>query len=191
MKGIITVTIYGHNLVCKPKVTIMDKHKQEIEKWENGMVERIEQKFSDSYKKMGCVAAMDDPTSHLQPTCPPYETCDMGKVDDRTRFVVSRKELDEEYNQCILPPNNGRQPSRPPLKHRESQTQGKKAHRCLKCSKVRQMRQTSYNLWSDLPTTCVIFALISNELSTVIHSRFQILNGQCVQTCTILCISDE
>ncbi|KAJ8437691.1 hypothetical protein Cgig2_030713 [Carnegiea gigantea] len=37
----------------------MDKHKQGIQKWENGVGERIEQKLSDTYKKMDCVAAME------------------------------------------------------------------------------------------------------------------------------------
>ncbi|KAJ8439611.1 hypothetical protein Cgig2_020987 [Carnegiea gigantea] len=36
----------------------MDKHKQDIVKWKNGVGERIEQKLADTYKKMGCIAAV-------------------------------------------------------------------------------------------------------------------------------------
>ena len=37
----------------------MDKHKQEIEKRENGMGERIKQQLPDTYKKIGCVAVVE------------------------------------------------------------------------------------------------------------------------------------
>jgi len=35
------------------------KHKEDIDKWVNGVGERIEQKIADTYKQMGCVAAME------------------------------------------------------------------------------------------------------------------------------------
>jgi len=35
------------------------KHKEEIEEWVNGVGERIEQKITDTYKQMGCVAAIE------------------------------------------------------------------------------------------------------------------------------------
>ncbi|KAJ8427774.1 LOW QUALITY PROTEIN: hypothetical protein Cgig2_002924 [Carnegiea gigantea] len=37
----------------------MDKHKQDILKWKNGLAERIEQKLADTYKKMGCITQFD------------------------------------------------------------------------------------------------------------------------------------
>ncbi|KAJ8419353.1 hypothetical protein Cgig2_016509 [Carnegiea gigantea] len=55
----------------------------------------------------------------------PMETHDMGIIG----LVVSGKELDEDYNQCMLTPNNGRHLGRPPSKQRESQTQDKKVQR--------------------------------------------------------------
>ncbi|KAJ8439630.1 hypothetical protein Cgig2_021006 [Carnegiea gigantea] len=57
---------------------------------------------------------------HIQPTCAPMEMHDMGIVDGKTGLIVGGEELDEDYNRCILPPNNGRHPSRPPSKQRES-----------------------------------------------------------------------
>ncbi|KAJ8420184.1 LOW QUALITY PROTEIN: hypothetical protein Cgig2_013364 [Carnegiea gigantea] len=36
----------------------MDKHKQDILKWKNGVWERMEQKLFNTYKKMGCIAAI-------------------------------------------------------------------------------------------------------------------------------------
>ncbi|KAJ8428909.1 hypothetical protein Cgig2_011651 [Carnegiea gigantea] len=48
------------------------------------------------------------------------KTHDMGIVDRKTGLVVGGEELDEDYNQCILPPNNGRHAGRPPSKRRES-----------------------------------------------------------------------
>ncbi|KAJ8445912.1 LOW QUALITY PROTEIN: hypothetical protein Cgig2_009841 [Carnegiea gigantea] len=47
------------------------------------------------------------------------ETHDMGTVDVKTGWVVGRDELDDDYDCCILPPTNGRQPGRPPSKHRD------------------------------------------------------------------------
>jgi len=35
------------------------KHKEDIEKWANGVGERIEQTIADAYKQMGCVAAVE------------------------------------------------------------------------------------------------------------------------------------
>jgi len=35
------------------------KHKENIEKWTNGVGERIEQRIADAYKQIGCVAAVE------------------------------------------------------------------------------------------------------------------------------------
>ncbi|KAJ8430933.1 LOW QUALITY PROTEIN: hypothetical protein Cgig2_002721 [Carnegiea gigantea] len=40
----------------------------------------------------------------------PMETHDMGKVNEKTGVVVGGEELDDDYNRCIPPPNNGRHP---------------------------------------------------------------------------------
>ncbi|KAJ8424632.1 hypothetical protein Cgig2_032812 [Carnegiea gigantea] len=37
----------------------MDHHKAEMLKWKNGVGERIEQKLAGTYKKMGCIAAVE------------------------------------------------------------------------------------------------------------------------------------
>ena len=37
----------------------MDQHKMEMLKWKNGVEDRIEQKLADTYKKMGCIAAVE------------------------------------------------------------------------------------------------------------------------------------
>ena len=37
----------------------MDQYKMEMLKWKNGLGERIEQKLADTYKKMGCIAAVE------------------------------------------------------------------------------------------------------------------------------------
>ena len=66
----------------------------------------------------------------------PMDTHDIGTVDVKTGPVVSGDELDDDRDRCILPPTNGRQPSRPPAKRRESQTQGTRSRRCSKCGEV-------------------------------------------------------
>ncbi|KAJ8428152.1 hypothetical protein Cgig2_011525 [Carnegiea gigantea] len=48
------------------------------------------------------------------------ETHDMGIVDGKMGRVVGGDELDNRYDCCILLPNNGRQPDRPPSNQRES-----------------------------------------------------------------------
>ena len=68
------------------------------------------------------------------------EAYDKGKVDDKTGFVVGGEEFDDEYNLCILPPNNGQQLGRLHLKRRKSQIHGTKARRCSKCSKIEYTR---------------------------------------------------
>jgi len=52
----------------------------------------------------------------------PMETHDMGTVDGKTGQVIVGDELDEDYDRCILPPNNGRQYRRLSSKRRESHT---------------------------------------------------------------------
>jgi len=48
--------VNGHLKKLGKKV---DKHKQDILKWRNGVGERIEQKLAATYKKMGCIAAVE------------------------------------------------------------------------------------------------------------------------------------
>ncbi|KAJ8431273.1 hypothetical protein Cgig2_011126 [Carnegiea gigantea] len=74
---------------------------------------------------------------------------DMGRVDEQTRLVVGGEELDEGYNWCMLPLNNGRHPGRPPLNCRESQTQDKKVQRCSKCGEVGRTMCTFRNPQAD------------------------------------------
>ena len=73
------------------------------------------------------------------------EKHDMGKVDDKIGVVVSGEELDDEYNRCILPLNNGRRLRMLPSKRRESQTQDKKVCRCSKCSEIGHTMRTCRN----------------------------------------------
>ena len=80
----------------------------------------------------------------------PMETHDMGTVDNITGWVVGGDDLDEDYNRCILPPTNGRQPGRPPSKRRESQTQGTVSRRCSKCREVGHTRRTCRNPRADV-----------------------------------------
>ncbi|KAJ8421275.1 hypothetical protein Cgig2_026806 [Carnegiea gigantea] len=79
----------------------------------------------------------------------PMETHNMGIVDAKTGRVVGGDDLDDDYDRCILPPTNGRQPGRPPSKRRELQTQGIKSQRCSKCSEVGHTRRTYRNLRVD------------------------------------------
>ena len=37
----------------------IDKHKQDILNWKNGVGEKIEQKLADTYKKMGCITIVE------------------------------------------------------------------------------------------------------------------------------------
>jgi len=37
----------------------MDKQKQDMMKWKNGVGERIEQKLADTYQKEGCIAVVE------------------------------------------------------------------------------------------------------------------------------------
>ena len=37
----------------------MDKHRQDILKWKNEVGQMIEQKLAGTYKKMGCIAALE------------------------------------------------------------------------------------------------------------------------------------
>jgi len=75
----------------------------------------------------------------------PMETHDMGIVDGKTGLVVGGEELDGDYNQCILTPNNVWHLGRLPSKWRESQTQDKKVQRCSKCSEVGHTSRTCCN----------------------------------------------
>ncbi|KAJ8420745.1 hypothetical protein Cgig2_019813 [Carnegiea gigantea] len=79
----------------------------------------------------------------------PMETHNMGKVDRKTGRVVGGEEFDDEYDRCRLPSNNGRQPSKPPSKRRESQTQGNKSRRCSRSDEVGHMRRTCCNPYAD------------------------------------------
>ncbi|KAJ8424605.1 hypothetical protein Cgig2_014409 [Carnegiea gigantea] len=133
----------------------MDHHKTEMLKWKNGVGEKIEQKLADTYKNMGCIAAVECyslmqwqmrylPCCHALAVIAkanlwvydyvhpiyktamqeviynqlvhPMKTHDIGVEDGRTGLVAGGNELDEDYNQCILPPNNGRHPGRPSSK---------------------------------------------------------------------------
>ncbi|KAJ8423409.1 hypothetical protein Cgig2_020946 [Carnegiea gigantea] len=77
------------------------------------------------------------------------ETHNIGTVDGKTGQVVGGDDLDDNYDCCILPPNNGRQPSRPPSKRKESQTQGKRSQRCSKCGEVGCTSCTCHNPCAD------------------------------------------
>ncbi|KAJ8428661.1 hypothetical protein Cgig2_006282 [Carnegiea gigantea] len=79
----------------------------------------------------------------------PMETHEMGTVDGKTRCVVDEDDLDDNYDCCILAPNNERQPDRPLSKRRESQTQGIKSRRCSKCGEVGHTRRTCLNPRAD------------------------------------------
>ncbi|KAJ8437177.1 LOW QUALITY PROTEIN: hypothetical protein Cgig2_003806 [Carnegiea gigantea] len=66
MKGVTLMTTCDHDQVYKRKATTakkfgkkVDKHKQDIMKWRNGVGERIEQKLADTYKKIGCIASVE------------------------------------------------------------------------------------------------------------------------------------
>jgi len=72
----------------------------------------------------------------------PMKTHDMGTVDSKTGQVVGGDDLDDDYDRCILPPTNGRQPGRLPSKHRESQTQRIKSQRCSKGGEVGHTTRT-------------------------------------------------
>lgn len=198
----------------------MDKHRQELLQWKNGVGGRIEQKLADTYRQLGCVAAVECYSFTLGeysvelsnsrklvvklgpqtctcrqwqrrglPCCHalaviakanlwvydfvhpiykattqqviynqlvhPMETHDMGTVDVRTGNVIGGEELDEDYNRCILPPNNGRQPGRPQCKRRESQTQDKNQRKCSKCSELGHTRRTCRNPRADLDASYV------------------------------------
>jgi len=64
------------------------------------------------------------------------ETHDMASVDDRTGRVAGGDFLDDDYNQCILPPLNPRKRGRPQSKRRELQMQGIRTKRCSKYCEV-------------------------------------------------------
>ncbi|KAJ8446954.1 hypothetical protein Cgig2_006582 [Carnegiea gigantea] len=63
----------------------------------------------------------------------------------KTGQVVGGDKLDDDYDRCILPLTNGRQPGRPPSKRRESQTQGTRSQRCSKCGEGGHTRRTYRN----------------------------------------------
>ncbi|KAJ8428044.1 hypothetical protein Cgig2_007621 [Carnegiea gigantea] len=66
----------------------MDKHKQDMMKWKNGMEERIEQKLADMYQKMGCITDVE--CYSLIKLVHPMETHNMGIVDAKTGRVGIR-----------------------------------------------------------------------------------------------------
>ncbi|KAJ8435441.1 LOW QUALITY PROTEIN: hypothetical protein Cgig2_012562 [Carnegiea gigantea] len=63
MKGATLMRACGHGRVRKRKATTlgkkMDKHKQDMMKWKNGVGERIKQKLANTSQKMGCIAAVE------------------------------------------------------------------------------------------------------------------------------------
>ena len=83
----------------------------------------------------------------------PMKTHNMGKVDEKTTVVVGGEELDDDYNRCILSPNNGRHPGGLPLKWIEPQTQDKKVRRYSKCGEVGHTRHTCHNGRADFDPT--------------------------------------
>ncbi|KAJ8425909.1 hypothetical protein Cgig2_015727 [Carnegiea gigantea] len=120
--------------------------RKDIVKW-NREGERIELKLAVTYQKMGCIATVEcysvllgeysvELTNNRKLSATQkvtynqlvhlMETHDMGKVNKKTGVVVSRKELDDDYNRCILSPNNGRHPGRPPSKRIESKPRTRK-----------------------------------------------------------------
>ena len=48
--------VSGHLEKLRKKI---NKHKQDILKWKNGVGKRIEQKLANTYKKMGCIAIVE------------------------------------------------------------------------------------------------------------------------------------
>ncbi|KAJ8430474.1 hypothetical protein Cgig2_003056 [Carnegiea gigantea] len=89
----------------------------EVEEWGG---ERIEKKLTNTYEKVGCTVAVEcyslmlgEYSEELTNSCKlmlvyPMETHDMGKVDEKMDWVVGEEELDDNYERCILPPNNRR-----------------------------------------------------------------------------------
>ncbi|KAJ8436384.1 LOW QUALITY PROTEIN: hypothetical protein Cgig2_032205 [Carnegiea gigantea] len=83
----------------------------------------------------------------------PMETHDIGKVDEKTRVVDGGEELDDNYNRCILLPNNGHHLGRPPSKRIASQAQDKKVRRCSKCGEIEHTRRICRNPRADFNVT--------------------------------------
>ncbi|KAJ8432255.1 hypothetical protein Cgig2_013908 [Carnegiea gigantea] len=135
----------------------MDQHKTEMLKWKNGVGERIKQKLADTYKKMGCIAAVECyslmqwqmrglPCYHALAIIEKANLWVYDYVHPIYKTIMQEgDELDEDYNRCILPPNNGRHLGRPPSKRRELQSQDKKVRRCSKYGKVSHTRRTCCN----------------------------------------------
>ncbi|KAJ8448843.1 LOW QUALITY PROTEIN: hypothetical protein Cgig2_011464 [Carnegiea gigantea] len=130
----------GHLEKLRKKI---DKHKQDILKCKNGVGEIIEQKLAGTYKTMGCIVVMECYSLMLSE----YST--RHGNNGKTGRVVGGDGIDDDYDRCILPPTNGRQPGRPPSKRKESQTQGTKSRRCSKCGEVGHTRCTYRNSRAD------------------------------------------
>ncbi|KAJ8423071.1 hypothetical protein Cgig2_009340 [Carnegiea gigantea] len=147
----------------------MDRRKLELQKWNNDVGERIEDKLKVNHKKLACVTEVVQyvcgmgeysmqltnsrspcykaPTQRTiyKNSVRPMETHDLANDWESS----GGHELDEDYNRHIIPPQNPQLPGRPEKRRRESQRQGKKVRRCSKCGDVGYYRNTYRNPCAD------------------------------------------
>ncbi|KAJ8426900.1 hypothetical protein Cgig2_024391 [Carnegiea gigantea] len=130
---------YGRNLGKK-----MDKYKQDMLKWNNGVGEIIKQKLADTYQKMGCITVVE------------YYNLMLGEYSvelTNSRNLVMKLGHHSYIVRCgkheHITPTNGRQPARPSSKRRESQTQGIRCRKCFKYDEVGHTRRTCRNPCAD------------------------------------------
>ncbi|KAJ8447962.1 hypothetical protein Cgig2_028838 [Carnegiea gigantea] len=156
----------------------MDNRKFDVDKWKNGVGERIEKKLKKTYKNMGsvvelrglpCVHAMaviereklyvydyvnpcyKAPTQRTiyMNVIHPMKTHDMRVVDSDTGLIVGGNDLYEDFNRRILPPRNPPGAGRPRKRRVESHTQGLKPRRCSKCGDLGRYKSTCRNPRAD------------------------------------------
>ncbi|KAJ8422350.1 hypothetical protein Cgig2_015345 [Carnegiea gigantea] len=149
----------------------VDKRKTELEKWKNGVGDRIEKKLRKTLANIGFVVdvklfntALGEYGVLLTNNCSlvrllqggsqstiyinsihAIETHDSATVDNTTGLVVVREALDDGYNRRILPPLNPRPQGRPQKRRIQSQRQGILVRKCSKCGEVRHYRNMCRN----------------------------------------------
>ena len=77
------------------------------------------------------------------------ETYDSAHMDD-TSPIMMGEELENGFNQCILPPTNPHQQGKPHVRRIESQQQGVKVTRCSNYGEVDHYRNSCRNPHADI-----------------------------------------
>ncbi|KAJ8430488.1 hypothetical protein Cgig2_004681 [Carnegiea gigantea] len=161
----------------------MDKHKQDILKWKNGWGRELSRSWltlTNGWVVLQLWSAISVELTNMRKLVTvtrqiiynqlvhPMETHDMGIVEGKSGMVVSGDDLDDDYNRCILPPNNGRHPGRTPSKRRDYEGD---------VVEVEDLLDDSYLSTSDKEVHPCNLEMVETSFETVVYAWFCAPNG--------------